>query len=333
MSRVIASAPGKALLCGEYAVLHGAPAVVAAVDRRVRAWIGGPGEGTAASAFTRAALMAAAGQSGVEIAADCVGVNSDELYAGDRKLGLGSSAAVTVAVCAGALAATGADLADGPTRDTLFQLADRAHARAQGARGSGADVAASVHGGVLRFQRTRGLDEAPEITPLLMPSDLAVVFIDAGAAASTVSLVGRVRDLAAVDKGRHDTLIARLVECATTFADALRRADVPAAISAADDYGRRLGELGQAAAAPIITPLLARLADVCRGLGAAAKPSGAGGGDLAVVFSPQSRTDAVLTALEREGFSRLDVGLDGAVTPPGAPAAAPRACGVRLETP
>ena len=33
---VIASAPGKVILCGEYAVLDGAPAICMAVDRRAR---------------------------------------------------------------------------------------------------------------------------------------------------------------------------------------------------------------------------------------------------------------------------------------------------------
>ena len=33
---VVASAPGKAVLCGEYAVLDGAPAVCMALDRRAR---------------------------------------------------------------------------------------------------------------------------------------------------------------------------------------------------------------------------------------------------------------------------------------------------------
>ena len=34
---VVASAPGKIVLCGEYAVLDGAPAICMAVDRRARA--------------------------------------------------------------------------------------------------------------------------------------------------------------------------------------------------------------------------------------------------------------------------------------------------------
>ena len=37
MTTVVASAPGKIIVCGEYAVLDGAPAICMAVDRRARA--------------------------------------------------------------------------------------------------------------------------------------------------------------------------------------------------------------------------------------------------------------------------------------------------------
>jgi len=40
MTVVIASAPGKAIICGEYAVLDGAPAIAAAIDRRAVVTIG-----------------------------------------------------------------------------------------------------------------------------------------------------------------------------------------------------------------------------------------------------------------------------------------------------
>jgi len=46
-----------------------------------------------------------------------------------------------------------------------------------------------------------------------------------------------------------------------------------------------LARLGDAAGAPIVTPLDERVAEVARRHGGAAKPSGAGGGELAVVFA------------------------------------------------
>src|SRR5262249_60628005 len=79
-----------------------------------------------------------------------VKVDSSALALGGHKLGLGSSAAAVVAAAAAAIRST-----------DVHALAHRAHARAQGARGargSGADIAASVHRGVLRVARPKGAD-------------------------------------------------------------------------------------------------------------------------------------------------------------------------------
>jgi phosphomevalonate kinase len=83
-------------------------------------------------------------------------VNSTAFYQGTEKLGLGSSAAVTVAATALALAADSGSIPF-VDKSEVLAIATAAHARAQGergARGSGADIAAAVFGGVLAFQRT-----------------------------------------------------------------------------------------------------------------------------------------------------------------------------------
>jgi phosphomevalonate kinase len=137
-------APGKAILCGEYAVLHGAPAVSVAVDRvvRARAQTGANPTPfiTAAIRRTTAELLAA-GASPTLISGDAVSVDSSALYEGHQKIGLGSSAAVTVAVTGAVFASAGLPLDD---RRRLFRLADEAHTEAQGTRGSGIDVATAV---------------------------------------------------------------------------------------------------------------------------------------------------------------------------------------------
>src|SRR5207244_938155 len=73
---------------------------------------------------------------------------------GERaKIGLGTSAATTVAVVAAVLAAHGVAI-DRPTfRRQVFRLALVAHTRAQGGRGSGIDVAAAAHGGLIEYGR------------------------------------------------------------------------------------------------------------------------------------------------------------------------------------
>ncbi|MCX5743511.1 MAG: phosphomevalonate kinase, partial [Proteobacteria bacterium] len=128
-----ASAPGKLIISGEYAVLDGAPALVLAVNRRVVARLVGEPSTAAPSPFL-AAVAAELARRGRVMPA--IVVDSSALYDGAMKLGLGSSAAVTVA--ATALAIASAD----PAR--VFPIALAAHQAAQAARGaagSGADVA------------------------------------------------------------------------------------------------------------------------------------------------------------------------------------------------
>src|SRR5262249_55901793 len=103
-----ATAPGKLLLAGEYAVLDGADAVVAAVDRRaVAGLVTAPPPATDLLRAVQHVLAASAGADGAAArAALQVAVDSSAL-AGPTgiKLGLGSSAAACVAAVACALGA------------------------------------------------------------------------------------------------------------------------------------------------------------------------------------------------------------------------------------
>ncbi len=83
MSR--ARAPGKLVLSGAYAVLSGAPAIVAAVDRYVTADSARP------ASFLTPEVRAAIGDQ------PAPWFNADDLRENGEKLGLGSSAAILVA--------------------------------------------------------------------------------------------------------------------------------------------------------------------------------------------------------------------------------------------
>ncbi|HEX4460406.1 MAG TPA: phosphomevalonate kinase, partial [Polyangia bacterium] len=111
---MIVAAPGKAILAGEYAVLHGAPAIAVAVGRSVRAQAG-KGDATP---FVVQAIRHASRAGGAKLD---VRVDSSALYEGSNKLGLGSSAAVTTAVVGLSFAKAGRDLSD---RRALFDIAD-----------------------------------------------------------------------------------------------------------------------------------------------------------------------------------------------------------------
>src|SRR6185295_6697990 len=109
VAAMIATAPGKLILTGEYAVLDGAPAVVVAVDRRAVARRHATPRGS--SPFLVAVAEEIAARRGANDpaarAALEVSVDSTAFYNRAQKLGLGSSAAVTVAATALSLDPTG----------------------------------------------------------------------------------------------------------------------------------------------------------------------------------------------------------------------------------
>jgi phosphomevalonate kinase len=329
MTMLAVRAPGKAILCGEYAVLHGAPAICAAVDREVVARE--VDSATDESPFVRAAKAHAARAGAAQLGP--VVVDSSALYEGDIKIGLGSSAAVTTAVVGLAFARAGRPLNDPAA---LFPIADEAHAEAQGARGSGVDIAASVYGGTIRFVKRRaelsdgrarrGQDGQParllgsvDVTAADLPDGVILTFLWAGKPASTAELLGRVKALAESNPGRHDACIGRLISHAHAFATAVAGNDAPALLQAADAYHEAMAALGVAAGVEIVTEPHARFAALARRHGGAAKPSGAGGGDLGVAFT--IGPDATFALREDAAAAGLTL------LPLGAPA-----LGLRLET-
>src|SRR5262249_38651593 len=214
---MIASAPGKVLWAGEYAVLDGHPAVVSAVDRRVVARFGDAAQEL--SPFleaVRAELGDAVGR---------VQVDSSALARDGRKLGLGSSAAAVVAA-AGLVLGT-------DDRARIHEVAHRAHARAQaprGARGSGADIAASVHGGLLEVTRTD--DETPNLVERIAGAPPPFCLVWTETPADTPTLVARVRAFAASAPQAHKTCMDHLGAVAAGLAAAMRAADAPGAVAA-----------------------------------------------------------------------------------------------------
>jgi mevalonate kinase len=230
-----------------------------------------------------------------------VSVDSRALYEQSGKLGLGSSAAVTAAVVGLAFAHAGRGLDE---RDQLFAIADAAHADAQGVVGSGIDVATSVYGGAIRFVRPAGA--RPQITPVAWPASLHLRFVFSGQSASTPDLVGRVRQLRDRDAGQYGARMSALAAIARDFADALSTGDTTGAVAAISRWQPALHALGQAADAPIVTPFFEQVARLAALHGAAAKPSGAGGGDLGVLLTDRAQ-DTLSHSLRKDGFTVLDL--------------------------
>lgn len=257
-------APGKLVLLGEYAVLDGGGAIVAAVDRGVvcvvstGAGIETPGD----DRFVRAALTGA--PRGLYRFRDQYPLDLP------GKAGFGGSAAATVA----AIRAAGRPDADAFT----------VHASVQGG-GSGVDVFASVNGGVRAYPSGRSVACPPFLVVWSGQSAATGPRIQQYLAwADRVDFVVRSREL--VDAFEDDPLGV------TGAAYAL------------------LQEMSHRAGIDYDLPAFQRIASLTQAVGGAAKPSGAGGGDIAVAIVPDvEKRETLRRLVAEEGFFVIDVGI------------------------
>ena len=302
-SRVLALAPGKLFLSGEYAVLRGAPAVACAVGRHVRASFHSDdaAEDPEAASWRRAAReILLRHRLDPAPAARALEIDSRALYAaGGIKLGFGSSAAVAVAVTGLLLAAQDRR---SPVVDRL-RIADELHRALQGPGGSGVDVAASLHGGVIAVEGGR-------VESLRWPEGLYCEVIFTGRDADTADAIGRFREAL---RGGQRAAVKELCVAAHAVRTAWTRGP-EAILAAVQEYAAAWRELDRSARLGVFSREHRRLEGLARAADCVYKPSGAGGGDCGLAFSTdRERLLALREAVRKAGFLPLavDLGVEG----------------------
>ncbi len=291
MSR--ARAPGKLVLSGAYAVLTGAPALVVAVDRYVTA------DSSRPATFRTPEVNAAIGEHAAPW------FDAEALRENGQKLGLGSSAAILLASL-GALELDGeSGLGDEALCQRVYLRALRAHREAQGG-GSGVDVAASAHGGVLAARRRDG---KLELTRVALPAGLHFQIWACSAAASTAVFLTRVAEFAARDARAHRACIAAQAEAAEFALAAAERGSAPDFIAAIARQVGSLSALGDAAGVGIVTAELAQLAELAASFGGACLPAGAGGGDVAYYVGRDPAPPEFEARARALGLSQIELAL------------------------
>jgi phosphomevalonate kinase len=295
-------------------VLEGAEAIVAAVDRRAYAQLRASGSVPAPAPEVLAAFREAQARAGSidgDVSLDVSSMRSDGI-----KIGLGSSAAGAVAAAGLVYTAHGLNLVEPVNRDTVMRAALAGH-HAVAPKGSGADVAASALGGFIRFRR---LGDTVETHPLDWPNQVEIRVVWTGQEARTSDFVAKVDALRAQAPETYRRVMSALGREADAFVSAAMAKDAGGLVESTDAYGRAMAELGKASGANIVTDTLASVAEVARKAGGAAKPSGAGGGDVAIgIFPDRAAAERFERLCIAAGLRLLSIQL-------GAP-------GVRLETP
>ncbi|MGM0575615.1 MAG: mevalonate kinase family protein [Myxococcota bacterium] len=308
MRESVASAPGKLMLAGEYAVAAGrGPALAVAVDRRVIVTLeddGRPGwrvtsreVGLGEASPEEVPVVAAAiARAGAEGQGGHLRIESD-LGSGPDKPGFGASAAITVATL-GALYAR-----DGRGAPTLADVV-AAHREAQGGLGSGYDVATALLGGVC-VHHPAGDGHAERVP---WPAELHGAVLFTGRGSSTpdrLRRLGRAREL---DGPAVDAALRACGDAAVDVVSAWRVGRVDGILAAVRDAQEALAALDDLADVGVDEGGHGPLRRAVEGAGAVARTSGAGGGDCLWALAADRRTlGAAVAAAEREGFRRIDV--------------------------
>jgi phosphomevalonate kinase len=262
----VASAPGKIVLAGEYAVLWDAPAICMAVNRRAVVTIAASADGechVSTPGFTgadRFRILDAVTR-GVLPPYD-IQLDTSAFMSEGRKTGIGSSAALTVALLA---ALEGSE--------DVYDSAMDAHSRLQQGAGSGIDIAAAVHGGLLEYRM-------PErtATRLAWPAGLAFRVVWTGVPASTEAQLARL----AGQPSRSSR--SALLLAATRICEAWRSRDVDTILAEYIGYIGILRQFSVDHDLGIFDAGHDQLTDAAMVDGLIYKPAGAGGGDVGMLF-------------------------------------------------
>jgi phosphomevalonate kinase len=329
MSKISVSAPGKIVLCGEYAVLDGAPAIVTAVDRRAivslenipgpESLVLAPGMSNEEARFRRdvsGVLHWVSGRFRLideifdefrDVPMPAMSLTLDTGVFRDpesgKKLGLGSSAALTTALAA--------------VLDECFtckldvhSIASRSHWAYQSGRGSGADIAASYHGGTIRFEK----QSQTQVRQLRWPKGLLYQVLWSGHPASTTRKIVRLQASRVAGKESADTLAAMASKVAATWEEG----SVENLLRDLREYVTSLRLFDDSHKIGIFDAGHSALLESAAAHGLVYKPCGAGGGDVGVAFGTDERElDAFCRNALREGFTLLDVtiGANGILPP------------------
>lgn len=306
MPAITSSAPGKVILCGEHAVVYGAPAIALPVFN--------------VSTKTTVVARPAAPEGAVRIIAPCVNLNSSfeeiednhplraavslvlkelgiaRLQACEIRIGtsipiaagLGSSASVTVSLARALSAFLGHPLPDASINHIAFEVEKIHHGTPSG-----------IDNTVITYQVPVYFQKGMPIEHLAIRNPFTLVIADSGWHSPTAEMVAGVRERWLADRERYERLFSKIASLSIEIKNFLLEGDLAANGNYLTRNHELLRELG------VSTPLLDKLVNAALEAGAyGAKLSGGGGGGTIIALVNEASADTVTTALEQHGASR-----------------------------
>lgn len=275
------SAPGKAILFGEHAVVHGEPAVVLAIDLRMDVCRGSEGRGTRSISRNDRYLRAAGEEFGGRVPE--VRVRSGI----PRGCGLGSSASLSACLSWGMLVLSSGRL---PERREVALRAFGIEWRAQKGHASPTDTSCVTAGGAVvvapralhaeRLWEVRRGERVWHIHRIPDAPSLTIVIGDTGVPAPTGRMVAAVRRRCERDTRVRDA-IAEIGNISLEGVTALKRDDPVRLGELMDSCQKRLAVIG------VSTHDIERLLEAARRFSYGAKITGAGGGGCIIALTDE----------------------------------------------
>lgn len=317
-----ASGFGKVILLGEHSVVYGRHAIATPLKLAMRARVEDADEGltlliprwgveqqlhpSAARPGSFLGLMnVVLGELGLAGRSMRIHVQPDV----PRAVGLGSSAALAVAIVRAVDAHYRLNLADEQVCRLAFECEKIAHGTP-----SGIDNTVATYARTILFRRGDAIYDASAVDPapaplggtslmrtLASPQPLPLVIGLTGTESLTAKTVGAVRQRWAERPALYESIFDTIDSLALAAAEAVESGDLA-----------QLGELmnicqGQLAALQVSSPQIAELVQVARQAGAiGAKLTGGGGGGAVVALAPDG-PGAVAAAMRDAGFEALEV--------------------------
>ncbi|MCL4518223.1 MAG: mevalonate kinase [Thaumarchaeota archaeon] len=292
-----ASAPGKVIVAGEHFVVHGAYAVAAAINRRVKVTVSSTARPSHIVSGLRTSMLGKndgrfsavksvakrtiqefgkpRGPLKIEIASD--------IPAGS---GLGSSAAVSVATAAALVRFLGNDV----EKSKIGELAMTGERQVHG-NPSGIDIESSLNGGLLLFSRLTGTRHIP------IEKALQLIVVFSGKKRKTADLISRVTEKRQEYPAFFENLSNAVSFLSLDIVEAISAGDLPKLGALMNVAQTSLSWIG------VSNETLDNIIEVSSSGGAyGAKVTGAGGGGSVIVLPRAGSAEPLLKEISKKFF-------------------------------